>query len=227
MKKNVFTLICLLVIGCRIVMGQPALPPAEFEKKMQAEQPQLLDVRTSGEFKRSHLENALQADWTNLSQFSDRIQYLDKSKPVFVYCASGGRSAEAARYLREKGFTNVADMKGGLSAWKNDGKPVIVTTKDEMKISAYEKLVTSAGTVLVDFGAEWCPPCRKMEPVINALTKEAGEKFRLVHVDGGNDADVMKATRVEVLPTFILYKNGKEVWRKEGIVTLEEFKSKL
>ena len=227
MKKITCIIICLLTINGQFTFAQTALPPAEFEKKMQAIQPQLLDVRTAGEYQRSHMANALQADWMNMQQFADRVQYLDKTKPVFVYCASGGRSAEAAKYLKEKGFTNVEDLKGGLTSWKNDGKPVIAVNKEEMKIGAYRKLAGSAGVVLVDFGAEWCPPCRKMEPVLDSLQKEAGTKFSFVKVDGGNDMDVMKEMRVEALPTFIIYKNGKEVWRKQGIVSLEEFKSKL
>ena len=69
------------------------------------------------------------------------------------------------------------------------------------------------------------------QPAFNAGfwddSKEVGTKFSLVKVDGGNDMDVMKEMHVEALPTFIIYKNGKEVWRKQGIVSLEEFKAKL
>jgi hypothetical protein len=46
-------------------------------------------------------------------------------------------------------------------------------------------------------------------------------------VDGGNDIDVMKALNSEGLPTFIIFKNGKETWRHQGIVTLEDFNNAL
>jgi thioredoxin-like negative regulator of GroEL len=81
--------------------------------------------------------------------------------------------------------------------------------------------------VLVDFGAEWCPPCKKMEPVLNALLADASLKFSFVKVDGGNDLEVMKSQKVEALPVFVIYKNGKEVWRKQGVVDQAELKSLL
>jgi len=81
--------------------------------------------------------------------------------------------------------------------------------------------------VLVDFGAEWCPPCRKMQPVLDALQNEMKDKFKIVKVDGGINTAVMQQLDVSTLPTFIVYKNGKEVWRKQGIVEKNELKKQL
>jgi thioredoxin-like negative regulator of GroEL len=78
-------------------------------------------------------------------------------------------------------------------------------------------------TILVDFGATWCPPCKKMEPVLATLQQKAAGKYNLVKIDGGVHLTIMQQLKVEALPTFIIYKNGKEVWRKQGIVNLEEF----
>jgi thioredoxin-like negative regulator of GroEL len=79
----------------------------------------------------------------------------------------------------------------------------------------------------VDVGAEWCPPCKKMEPVLESLSKEFQGKFTLLKVDGGRDLTVMKEIGASVLPTFMVYKNGKLSWKKEGIVTLQELKDAL
>nr|MBW0161698.1 thioredoxin family protein [Sediminibacterium sp.] len=84
-----------------------------------------------------------------------------------------------------------------------------------------------SGIVLVDVGAEWCPPCKKMEPVIHQLETELAAKFKLVKVDGGNDIEVMKHIKADALPTFVIYKNGKEVWRDFGIVSKDVLRSKL
>ncbi len=216
----------LLLNSC--VNAQDGLPPAAFEKRISTPQIQVLDVRTAGEFQTGHLKNALQADWLNKDQFADRTQYLDKSKPLVVYCASGVRSAAAAKYLQEKGFTNVQNLKGGLTAWKLEGRAVEgVADKAQLTNKAYTALSQSANLVLVDFGAEWCPPCKKMEPVLQQLQTDLSGKFKLVKVDGGLDIDVMKAQKVEALPVFVVYKNGKEVWRKQGVVELEELKKQL
>ena len=80
---------------------------------------------------------------------------------------------------------------------------------------------------MVDVSAEWCPPCKKMEPVIAELLQELSNQFQLVKVDGGVDVEVMKKIKASVLPTFIIYKDGKEIWRKEGVVDLEILKSNL
>ncbi|MES2004190.1 MAG: rhodanese-like domain-containing protein [Bacteroidota bacterium] len=223
---GLFSLVTVLFGNC--VYSQDGLSPAEFEKRINAQQPQLLDVRTASEYQSGHLKNSLQADWLSKEQFSDRIQYIDKSKPVLVYCLSGARSAAAAKYLQENGFTNVQNLKGGLLAWKQEGKPVEGTVnKPQLSNKQYKELSQSAELVLVDFGAEWCPPCKKMEPVLQQLQTDLPGKFTLIKVDGGIDTDVMKAQKVDALPVFVIYKNGKEVWRKQGVVALDELKKQL
>ena len=66
-----------------------------------------------------------------------------------------------------------------------------------------------------------------MEPVIGRLQRERGNALHLVKVDGGTQTDLMKQLQVEGIPTFILYHDGKEVWRKQGVVALDEFNAQL
>ena len=80
------------------------LPVTQFNSEIGRPGMQILDVRTDQEFKSGHLTNALWADWTKQDDFLYRIQGLDKSKPVYTYCLSGGRSGAAAKLLREKGL---------------------------------------------------------------------------------------------------------------------------
>lgn len=220
MKKFV-SLVCVfsLLISCTSP-AQEALGVDQFENKITTSHPQVLDVRTAGEYQSGHLTNALQADWLNKDQFAERVKYLDKSKAVLVYCASGVRSAAAASWMKKYGFQDVQNLKGGLVAWKLAGKKLDqVSQSPQLSLDAYHTLSASADIVLVDFGAEWCPPCKQMEPILQKLTKEKGNQFTLVKVDGGNDIDVMKSQQVEALPVFIVYKKGKEVWRKQGVVS--------
>src|SRR3982751_607543 len=81
-------------------IAQTSLPPEAFEKAITNPGVQILDVRTIGEYNTGFITRSFQADWNNKEQFFDRTQYLDKSKPVYVYCASGGRSGAAADALR-------------------------------------------------------------------------------------------------------------------------------
>lgn len=218
-------LICLATQA----MAQESLSSTVFEQRLSIPGVQLLDVRTAGEFQASHLKNALQADWNNRAQFTDRTQYLDKTRPILVYCASGVRSVAAAKWLVENGFTNVQHLKGGLTAWKLDGKPVVTATANtaQMKVETYRTMIGSSKVVLVDFGAAWCPPCRQMDPVLQQLQKEIGTKFTLRKIDADTATDVMRAHSVGGIPTFIIYKNGKETWRKEGVATISELKGQV
>ncbi len=193
-----------------------------FEEGMQQPGVQIFDVRTSGEYNAGHLHDALQADFTKKEEFNERVKYLDKDKPVYVYCLSGGRSTAAATWMRDNGFKEVVEMQGGIVAWKKAGKALDGAKEaPQMAISTFREAVKAGKLVLVDVGAEWCPPCRKMEPVLQQFL-QANKKVQLVKVDAGKDQEVMKAIDAATPPTFIFYKNGQEVWRKTGIVDLSE-----
>ena len=199
-----------------------------FEQKINAGGVQVLDVRTAGEYSGSHLKNVMLADWTNKAQFEERVKYLDKNKTLLVYCAAGGRSGQAAVWLKEQGFKEVVNLQGGITAWNAAGKPVVREGGAvELSTAAFNATIASSGIVLVDIGATWCPPCKKMEPILDELSKTLQGKYTLLKVDGGNDVTVMKELGAAVLPTFMVYKNGKLSWKKEGIVSLEELKSAL
>ena len=199
-----------------------------FEQKIKAGGVQVLDVRTAGEYSGSHLKNVMLADWTDKAQFAERTKYLDKNKTLLVYCAAGGRSGQAAEWLKEQGFKEVVNLQGGITAWNAAGKPVVREGGAvELSSTVFNATISSNNLVLVDVGAAWCPPCRKMEPVLEALAKELQGKYTLLKVDGGNDATVMKEIGAAVLPTYMVYKNGKLSWKKEGIVSLQELKEAL
>ena len=229
--KNVFIgLLLLAAVSCNSQSGNNDihLSATAFEKGLTEEKAQVLDVRKATEFKTGHLKNALQADWTNKDQFFERIKYVDKDRPVYIYCLAGGRSAAAAGWMRENGFKKVVELSGGINAWKNAGMPLEgVVEQKQMTLEEYNLSIPTDKTVLVDFGAEWCPPCVKMEPVLAAVKADASLKFDFIKIDAGIHTDLMKAQNIEAIPVFIIYKNGKETWRKQGIVTQEELTAQL
>jgi rhodanese-related sulfurtransferase len=196
--------------------------PDEFEKALADKNIQLLDVRTAGEFRNGYIKGALQANWNNETEFKERTLALDKNKPVYVYCLSGPRSSAAAEWLREKGFENVVELNGGFINWKRNNKPVEgLADVKQMTLAEYHTQMEGKEYVLVDFGAAWCPPCRKMEPVIDQFIS-ANRQIYLFKVDGGVHTDLMKQLKVEGIPTFVLLKNGNEVWRHNGIISSDD-----
>jgi len=89
---------------------------AEFKKGLSNSEVQLVDVRTAEEYHEGYIENAQLIDFY-LDNFQDKIQELDKNKPVYLYCKSGNRSGKASKILSDLGFKEIVDLKGGYQAW--------------------------------------------------------------------------------------------------------------
>jgi rhodanese-related sulfurtransferase len=197
----------------------------DFEKQISKKNVQLLDVRTVEEYQSGHLNNALQANWNNEAEFKYRVKSIDKNKPIYVYCLSGGRSNQAMKWLNENGYTTVYNLKGGINAWKQADKTVEgIETVEQINIETYLRSIPKDKIVLVDFGAEWCPPCRKMQPILDDLEKE---NYTIIKIDGGTQTDLCKTLNIGSFPTFLVYKNGIEIARKEGLQTIEDLKKFL
>lgn len=94
------------------------LAPAAFQAKINELNDEIIiDVRTEQELGSGFIQDALFIDFKSTT-FKSELAKLDKSKPVMVYCASGGRSGKTASLLKELGFTTVYDLQGGMGAWK-------------------------------------------------------------------------------------------------------------
>jgi len=90
-----------------------------FKAKVAGTDVQLVDVRTPEEFSEGHLKNSKNIDFKN-DNFMAQMEKLDKSKPLYLYCRSGNRSGKASAKLKEAGFTEIYDMKGGFLAWSKE-----------------------------------------------------------------------------------------------------------
>ena len=98
-----------------------------FEKTLeQTPNPQVVDVRTFKEYSEGYLPGAILIDIREPS-FDSLIDQLDRTRPVFVYCRSGKRSLEAANVLEKNKFKVVYNLEGGIIAWKEKGKTVVIS----------------------------------------------------------------------------------------------------
>jgi len=229
MKNACYLFLLFMVLSCSAQEKTGgSVDPAAFEKGMAAPGVQVLDVRTAAEFRSGHIANALLADWTDKKEFTRRVGYMDKDRPVYVYCLVGSRSASAASWMRANGFKQVIELGGGINAWKRAGKMLEgQPSEKQLSMEEYLALIPADSTVLVDFGAKWCAPCLKMEPVLKELQSLKEPVFSLLKVDAGVHTRLMEAVQVEEIPVFIIYKNGKETWRKSGMVSKEELLEQL
>ena len=202
----------LIVFVTQAQVDKQVLPAEEFKSMRAAHSEwQLVDVRTPEEFSKDHIQNALNVDFSGRT-FKEQVDALDKNVPVMVYCLSGGRSAKAATYMREKGLV-VYELKGGMMQWKVNNFPIESSRPVLEGLSLEEyKNQTSGKLVLVDFYAPWCAPCKKMAPELAAISAEHKEHFSLLKINVDENNTVVREMKIDALPVIMLYKDGKVIW---------------
>ena len=80
----------------------------------------------------------------------------------------------------------------------------------------YENTIGAAPVVLVEFYATWCPHCRHMMPVVEQVKQQLGDSVPVYQFDIDKDKEAATTAEVETIPTFIIYKDGREEWRHSG-----------
>jgi rhodanese-related sulfurtransferase len=113
-----------LVMNCQGQTATQHLNPENFQAKLSSmSEKTILDVRTHKEYSSGHLKDAVCMDYYN-DDFKQKVDQLDRSKPVFVYCAAGSRSESAGKILAQMGFKEIYNLKGGINAWIKDNQPI-------------------------------------------------------------------------------------------------------
>ncbi|GAB2483339.1 MAG: rhodanese-like domain-containing protein [Cytophagales bacterium] len=97
------------------------LSPKDFQEKSSGGI--ILDVRTPGEIAQGKIANAVELDFYQSNFLSKALEY-PKDQEIYLYCAVGARSLEAARLLSQQGFTKVYHLQGGIQAWYQSGLPI-------------------------------------------------------------------------------------------------------
>ena len=100
----------------RTTASVPEIGPSELSRKLDTGyDPLLIDVREPFEYEICHLRNS---KLVPLGQLRQRLQELERDRPMVVYCHHGNRSATAVRLLRQEGFAKAVNLKGGIEAWR-------------------------------------------------------------------------------------------------------------
>lgn len=92
---------------------------------------------------------------------------------------------------------------------------------------SFTEIIHQNKPVLVDFFATWCGPCQTMAPILKQVKDELGENVTILKVDVDKNKALATKFQVRGVPTFVLFKNGKQVWKQAGLLSKRELISKL
>lgn len=79
--------------------------------------------------------------------------------------------------------------------------------------------------VLVDFHTEWCGPCKMMKPALEELRQLMGDQIRILKIDIDKNKPLANSLNISGVPTLILYKQGKSLWRQSGVHSAKQLQS--
>lgn len=227
MKYSFIALISVLLFSCQSSSNISDIDVDTFQSATsQAANIQIVDVRTKEEYESGYIKNSKNID-VNDANFEADVASLYKDIPVYLYCHSGSRSADAANRLAKMGFKQIYNLKGGILAWKNKNLPIeqsnsvakSTPTHNSDDVESFKRDIKGEKLVLVDFSAVWCPPCQKMKPYVEYFKETRKDDVIIYTIDTDKEPEIAQEYNIQSLPTIMMFKNNKMVYQNIGYMS--------
>ena len=94
-------------------------------------------------------------------------------------------------------------------------------------MNKFQELINADKTVLVDFFAEWCGPCKMMAPILKEVKNKMGDAVTIVKVDVDKNPDAARQFNIQGVPTLLIFQKGEVKWRQSGVVQARQLEQVL
>lgn len=94
-------------------------------------------------------------------------------------------------------------------------------------MASFGSIIQSETPVLIDFHAEWCGPCKTVAPILKSLKEEMGDAVKLIKIDVDKNPEIASKYQIRGVPTLMIFKEGKLMWRQSGVTPLEGLKMEV
>lgn len=91
--------------------------------------------------------------------------------------------------------------------------------------SNFNTIINSETPVLIDFFADWCGPCKMLAPILKQVKDDLGEDIKIIKIDVDTNQLLAAKYQVRGVPTMLLFKSGKQVWRQSGVLQKDQIVS--